>query len=105
VNEKFTRFPSVFSTTLDDYDYLSYVYLYVSCVGIFTLVLLFIKMGVDVYLQKKKRYGEYDDDGEAEEPSKEMKNSKKMKKKQNLNDESGEYQQEGEEYYDEEMDQ
>lgn len=36
--------------------------MYTASVGLFTVILLCIKIGLDVYVKKKKKYGEYDND-------------------------------------------
>lgn len=61
INQKFMKFPSVFSQTQDSYNYYVEVYMWIASVGLFILVLLFVKLGMDMCV-KKRKYGEYDAD-------------------------------------------
>lgn len=60
LNLNFIRVPSLFSSTLDDFVYISYVFLWATCIGFVILAILAIKVAMDIYVRKKTRYGEYD---------------------------------------------
>lgn len=53
------RFPSVFASSQDTYNYTVEIFMWLSSIGLFILTLLFIKLGMDMRVTKKK-YGEYD---------------------------------------------